>query len=253
MLRRLGNKSRIAKKIEKHFPKHIFYIELFFGAGGMFFNKVKAQYNVLNDLDSDVYNLFLVLMNQRESFEALLNIMPSHEELFNHWKKNEETDPIKKAMRFLMLSNYGYMGKPETMRFANGNTKSIIQRLLKPTNEMLSGCEFMNVDFRKVLKKIPFRNQRELDRAFIYADPPYLGTDNNYESSFKLQDTKDLFEMLVSSNIKFAVSEFDNPTVLALAEEYKLKVIEIGTRQNMKNRRKEVLIINYESPQLSLF
>ena len=33
------------------------YIEPFFGAGGMFFNKRKAKYNVLNDLDSEIFNL----------------------------------------------------------------------------------------------------------------------------------------------------------------------------------------------------
>ncbi len=37
ILRRLGNKSRIAKEVQKYFPEHTMYIEPFFGAGGMFF------------------------------------------------------------------------------------------------------------------------------------------------------------------------------------------------------------------------
>lgn len=68
MLRRLGNKSKIAKEIQKHFPKLDAYIELFFGAGGMFFNKPKAKYNFLNDNDSEVYNLFKVLQTQQTLF-----------------------------------------------------------------------------------------------------------------------------------------------------------------------------------------
>ena len=44
ILRRLGNKSKIAADIQKHFPQHKIYIEPFFGAGGMFFNKPKAKY-----------------------------------------------------------------------------------------------------------------------------------------------------------------------------------------------------------------
>ena len=36
ILRRLGNKSKLATKIQKHFPAHKIYIEPFFGAGGMF-------------------------------------------------------------------------------------------------------------------------------------------------------------------------------------------------------------------------
>ena len=53
ILRRLGNKKKIAKEIQKYFPPHKIYIEPFFGAGGMFFNKPKAKYNIVNDLDSD--------------------------------------------------------------------------------------------------------------------------------------------------------------------------------------------------------
>ena len=70
ILRRLGNKKKIAKQIQSYFPKHKIYIEPFFGAGGMFFNKPKAKYNIVNDLDSDVFNLFQVVMNQKEELES---------------------------------------------------------------------------------------------------------------------------------------------------------------------------------------
>jgi len=49
ILRRLGNKKKIAHKIQAHFPEHKIYIEPFFGAGGMFFNKPKAKYNIVNN------------------------------------------------------------------------------------------------------------------------------------------------------------------------------------------------------------
>ena len=66
LLRRLGNKQTIAKKIIKYFPKHDIYIELFFGAGGLFFNKQPAKYNFLNDIDNDVYNCFNVLLRHKK-------------------------------------------------------------------------------------------------------------------------------------------------------------------------------------------
>lgn len=53
ILRRRGNKSGIAEEILKYFPSHTIYIEPFFGAGGMFFNKPKVKYNILNDIDAD--------------------------------------------------------------------------------------------------------------------------------------------------------------------------------------------------------
>ena len=73
ILRRLGNKSKIAHKIQEYFPPHSVYIELFFGAGGMFFNKPKVQYNFLNDLgyhDLSVEGI-LVLTNPGTHVETI--------------------------------------------------------------------------------------------------------------------------------------------------------------------------------------
>jgi len=56
------------------------------------------------------------------------------------------------------------------------------------------------------------------------------------------------------SGCKYAVSEFDNPTVIQMAKDRGLQVHIIGERQNMKNRRTEILITNYEpSRQLTMF
>lgn len=103
ILRRLGNKSKIAKNIIFHFPEHEIYIEPFFGAGGLFFNKHKVQYNILNDIDSDVFNLFMVLKKNKSNLEKAIIECPIHSDLLNHWKKNKETDPIQKAIRFLFF------------------------------------------------------------------------------------------------------------------------------------------------------
>lgn len=84
ILRRLGSKQAIAKEIQQHFPTHKIYIEPFFGAGGMFFNKPKAKYNIVNDIDSDVFNLFQVVMNQKGELEKAFYIMPIHSDLLEY-------------------------------------------------------------------------------------------------------------------------------------------------------------------------
>ena len=71
VLRRLGNKQKIAKEIIQYFPKHDIYFEPFFGAGGMFFSKTKARYNYVNDFDEDVYNLFMVLSQSKDELLEL--------------------------------------------------------------------------------------------------------------------------------------------------------------------------------------
>jgi len=255
ILRRLGNKAKIAQEIQKHFPPHKTYIEPFFGAGGMFFNKPKAQYNIVNDLDSDIFNLFQVVMNQKEELEKAFYLMPIHSDLLKHWKKNQEADPIKKALRFLFLSNFTILGQMGALRFgAVLNHKHNFKENLDFTFDCLKEVQLNNCDFRSFfLNSISFRHDYQRDNSFAYLDPPYLATANNYSQSFKEQDCIDLFDCVQKIGVKFAYSEFDNPFILQQAKERNLNVIHIGERQNLKNRRTEILVTNYKNTQLSLF
>lgn len=49
------------------------------------------------------------------------------------------------------------------------------------------------------------------------------------------------------------MSEFNHPFILDQAKERGLNVNIIGERQNLKNRRIEILITNYQNSQGSLF
>ena len=254
ILRRLGNKQAIAQDIIKHFPEHKIYIEPFFGAGGMFFNKPKAKYNIVNDLDSDVFNLFQVVMNQKEELEKAFYLMPIHSDLLKYWKTNKENEPIKKAIRFLFLSNITHLGLGEAMKCSVGNDKKIILSEIEKTFKRLFEVKFINEDYRRFIEKyISFRGESEKESAFIYCDPPYLGTNDNYSNSFTEQDSIDLFDCLQATGCKFAMSEFDNEFILNQAKERRLNVIIIGERKNLKNRRTEILITNYKKLQLELF
>lgn len=245
ILRRLGNKAKIAGKIAEHFPPHKIYIEPFFGAGGMFFNKPKAKYNILNDIDSDVFNFFMVVMNQKDELIDMVKKMPIHEDLLKYWIKNNENEPVKKALRFIFLSNYVLYGKLNLLKLGALNTSEMILKNIEKTHEMLFGCQFTNVDFRVMLNKISFHRANEMNETFIYCDPPYLGTTNNYSDGFTEKDFDDLLKIMVESGCKFAISEFDNPIVIQKAKDCGLHIQVIGERRNIKNRRTEILITNY--------
>ena len=247
ILRRLGNKTKIAADIQKHFPQHKIYIEPFFGAGGMFFNKPKAKYNIVNDLDSDVFNLFQVVSTQKDEFEKAFYQMPIHEDLLEYWKQNNETDPIRKALRFLLISNMTWMGIGDKIHTSLKNHKQPVFELLDATNKMIFDVQFSNTDFRKFLSGISFRCDEEINNTLIYCDPPYLETSDNYSNSFNEIDSNDLFESLIKTGCKFAVSEFDHPFILEQAKQRNLNVITIGERKNLKNRRTEILVTNYKN------
>jgi len=249
ILNRIGNKRAIAKKVAAYFPPHNIYIEPFFGAGGMFFNKQAAAHNFLNDLDNEVYNLFNVVMDRKAEFIDMLTKMPIHQSLFNHWVKNKEEDPVKAAVRFIFLSNFSYLGKLDTLRLGMDNSKKQILNKIDSVFSVMQNAKFTNCDFREVFQKISIK-PNEKEKAFIYADPPYLGTTNNYSDSFKKSDVIDLFDCLIDSSIRFAYSEFDNPFIIEQASERGLNIEYICERRALKNRNIEILITNYKNNNL---
>ena len=247
ILRRLGNKSKIAHKIQEYFPPHNIYIELFFGAGGMFFNKPKVKYNFLNDLDNDVYNLFMVLKNNSDGLYEKVKDTPKHEAIFKHWKTNEESDPVWKAVRFLYLSNYSLYGKGDTFHLITANRKKILLKSIHNHIKMIQDVDFLSCDFRGVLGKIAMRGTVNLDNIFIYADPPYLETGTNGYDTFSRIDTIDLFNLLEKSELKYAISEFKNPFIINEAEKRGLHIVDIEERRTLKSRNTEILIMNYKA------
>lgn len=246
ILNRLGNKTKIAHKIIRFFPKHEIYIEPFFGAGGMYFNKPKAKYNFLNDLDDDVYNLFRQVMDNKRRLIKLVETVPITEKQFKEWGKGKrEKTPLKNALRFIILSNYGLYGKTSTLRIGPVNPRKILLEQLEFTFQYLSDAYFFNVDFRKFYSKCDYKQNKK--KSFTYADPPYLGTDSNYSDGFTEKDSLDLFEMLENGGTKWAMSEFDHPFIIEQAEKRNLNIFRIGERTNLKNKRTEILITNYKT------
>ncbi|PAC27839.1 DNA adenine methylase [Flectobacillus sp. BAB-3569] len=254
ILTRLGNKRRMKDELAKYFPKHRMRIELFFGAGGSFFYLPEPKYAIVNDLDDDVTNLYLTIQSNLELLRHQIEIVPISESLIKHWKQNRETDPIKKAVRFLFLSNFTYLGKGNTLRAGLDNSKDSILQNLDATFKKLQNVKIMSRDFRDVIPAISFtKGLNDKEHCFVYLDPVYLDTENYYKvPNWTKNDTIDCLDIMVSCGIKSAMSEFNHPFVVAEALKRGLNIIELKERANIKKRRLEILITNYENLQPSL-
>ncbi len=251
ILTRLGNKSKLSSTLHHYFPPHKMRIDLFFGAGGAFFNLPRPKYSVLNDLDDDVSNLYLVVLHDRERLKEELRRMPISQGLLRYWKQHVEREPIKKAIRFLLISNFTYLGKGDTLRVSIDNSKMNLIDRIDSTFDQLKYSKITNLDFRDVLGTISFSKKliAQTD-AFIYMDPVYLDTDHYYKvPKWTIDDTIDCFEIMANSGIRSALSEFDHPEILKLVDRYGFHKIQLGVRQNIKNRRSELLITNYQPVQ----
>jgi len=257
ILMRQGSKKAISRTIINLFPVHEIYIEPFFGAGGLYFYKrPPAAYNILNDLDDEIFNFFQVIKHNPKEFESELIRTDISMARLNHYKRNEyENNPLERAIRFLFLSNFTFLSKGETLKLGNSNHKEKILTRLGETIDLLKNAVISNKDWQDFLTSISFRHDSDKERAFIYADPPYIGT---RQDAYRTGDIwtenrlRDLVCFLCSFGSRFGISEFDSPGVLQLAKEFNLNINYIQERQNLKNRRTEILLTNY-NPQTNLF
>ena len=255
MLTRLGNKTQLAPEIFSHFPAHKMRIIYFFGAGGDFFTMPKAKYNILNDFDDDVTNLYLIVQNKemKQILIKEIEILPISSTLVKYWKNNRESDPIKKAVRFLLLSNFTYLGKGDTLRLGLDNSRKQLIKSVEPCFLALHNCQISTLDFRELLSKISFSETVLAKKdALNYLDPIYYESEHTYNvPKWKLKDSLDCLDIAVNSGINTAISEFNHPTIIKEAKKRDLNIINIGSpKRNIKNKKQNILITNYDKPQL---
>ena len=64
-----GAKWGLAKNFIRYIPKHHSYLEPFFGSGAVFFSKEPSRIETINDLDSNVINLFDCIRTEPERLQ----------------------------------------------------------------------------------------------------------------------------------------------------------------------------------------
>jgi DNA adenine methylase len=254
---RTGNKEAISDLIVQHFPPHQYYVEMFFGAGGIFFNKRPlAKHNTLNDISHEVYDLYECLLNEEKKMKLkeLISLVPAHQDLMTNIYRDwyDHYDPVYRSAAFIIFSSYVFKGKGSTLRLGTTAVKPLLIRAFDDVVDFLSNYEqnitFTCKDFRELLPSIPDSDFLQKN-GFVYCDPPYLNTGNNYaknsHSIWKLPDFLDLLDTLDKHKVRFAISERDNPVVLELAAERELSIIPVAKMATTVGYRQEILLTNF--------
>lgn len=118
-----GGKWRIADWIISHFPKHNVYLEPFFGSGAVFFKKIPAYTETINDIDGDIVNLFRVCREHPEELAAAVNLTPFAREEFNACHEMVEGTPIERARRTIVRYHQSF-GTSNSSRNSWKNTQN---------------------------------------------------------------------------------------------------------------------------------
>lgn len=255
MLRRIGNKKKLATEIIRYFPKDItVFIDLCFGTGSMTWAMLKKYPNIYyfgNDLDDDVANLWFVMQNKEDFNELyeLTELCPYSRAVFAYFKDNKAKNKIEKALRFLYLSNYSLYGKNDTLYFnAYNNSKEVLLSDMKNIFKYLKFVKFENKNLFDVVLPLSYPKNRPnaFNGQFVYLDLPYIDTTDNYSNSFNENDTRKAIEKMNKTGLRYAISEFKSEITQNIAKDYGLNYIEVIERKTLNNRNTEILITNYK-------
>ena len=185
IFRYAGGKWSIADWIIQHFPpgyEKMVYLEPYFGSGAVFFNKMPGAVETINDLDSDIYNLFWVLREKPEDLKRALEMTPySREEYDRSFEKADE--PLEKARRFMvrttqaigakMGSKCGWRNHKQPKNGGTACKWGGITETIDIASARLRGdtTHLTQIEHMDALRLIRRYNMRDV---LMYVDPPYL-------------------------------------------------------------------------------
>jgi DNA adenine methylase len=220
VLRYHGGKFRLAERIVQLFPPHRVYCEPFSGGASVLMHKRRSRTEILNDLDTEVINVFWVLQCPRKAkrlFE-LLRLTPFARDEFNRAYKKGRTD-IERARRTIIKSFMGFGSDSITRQLASrvgfnsriSTTMKTGFRMNSIESSVSAARDWMNyppeIDlFCQRLRGVVIENRdalvvmRKNDRpdCLHFVDPPYL-------HALRTQDLKRYkHEMSESQHVKLA-------------------------------------------------
>lgn len=243
----VGGKSRLKKYIIPLIPKDVErYIEVFGGAGWVFFAKPPHKIEVFNDIDGNLINLYRQIKNNCDALQAEIDWLQSRELFYDYRKQIEEqvnlTD-IQRAAQYFYLIKISFGSTKSSFATAPKGTYKIIEQLPQ-YKERLRKTIIENRDFEQLIKVYDREN------ALFYLDPPYVDTEKYYTAAdFKTSDHNRLKAVLSTIKGRFILSYNDCDFVRNLYKEYKIRSVDrinlLSANANNRKTFRELIITNY--------
>jgi DNA adenine methylase len=255
IIRYVGSKWRLAPKLIPLFPDYKCYVEPFCGSLAMLFSKQKTRTEVVNDIDSDLINLYEILRCDHKRFAEKVFYTPFSRQLYNYLCKHKEEyiTPLDKAWFYYAANRMGWTNilTKDSIRVdttgADPAQMHAIDKLFNLFIDRMNNVFLENKKYNEVI------SQYDKEHTFFYCDPPYYTTEDTYAAS-KFDEDDHRFLALKLKNIKgkAMVSYYESEFIDSLYKGWNKEVFTLLSRQK-KEVKKEVIYFNYEKPgQLTL-
>jgi len=258
-----GSKWKIADSIVELIPKHHSYVEPFFGSGAVLFNKAPSDIETINDLDSDVTNLFQCIQRDSERLARLVMTTPfSREEYDSQFGLPEGAvcnGSFQRAAGFLVRCWQGHGFRTNGYKVGWKNDVQGRERMYALWNwyrlpewiieaaERLRMVQIENRPAAEVIKRFDYEN------VFQYWDPPYLfctRSAKQYKHEMSDADHEDLLKKALKSKAKIMISGYESDMYNDYLKDWNKAVFQSCAEHN--GTRQETVWMNYEMGQMNL-
>ncbi|MDF2804739.1 MAG: adenine methylase Dam [Anaerocolumna sp.] len=246
-INRMGGKSKLRKTIISMLPEHVCYVELFFGAGWVYFGKETAKVEVINDVDKELINLFKMIKHHAPEIERMLQYEFSGRDIFEEYKsyRLEDLTEINRAVRFLYLITQSFGSKCGNYGYGTNTVPKqhiFHTEVLNDLKERLKNTYVESLSFEKIIDKY------DRDYTCFFADPPYFET-AGYGNEFGEKEHLLLRDKLSSVRGKFILTINDGPKIRNWYKDFKVKEVEvnysISRDEKARGKYKELIVTNY--------
>jgi len=261
----MGGKFELSRVLIPKLAPHSRYIEVFAGGLSMFYRKNKVEWNVVNDKDNDIVNLYESIRTKFEEFKEQAYWMIKGREPFLryrkeiHENKNFEIPDVERAAKYYYVIRNAFNRNIHAT--ISKNSKSWHTRLLSDleySRKRLNNVIIENMDFYELHEKYPSRKD-----DMWYLDPPYMIAGERgdyYFFSFDMDDhirLADMCKEINSNGANFMVSYDDRKEVRELYKDFNIEIVKTiyAGQQHHRIEKNELVITNYVPPseQKSLF
>lgn len=245
----VGGKRKLARHLLPVFPQHTCYVEPFCGGAALFFMKEPSKVEFLNDINSDVVNIYRVIQNHLEEFIKQFKWALTSREIFK-WLKDtppETLTDIQRAARFYYLQKLSFGSKIEGRTFGTSATSPPKLNLLR-LEETLSEAWLR---LHRVTEHLDWKTcitRYDRPDTLFYLDPPYWQT-QGYGVPFGLEQYDAMAELARQCQGKMIISVNDHPDMRRAFDGLEISTVNTTYSVGSNNGYKaaELVISNFKT------
>ena len=252
----IGGKKSLRDDILIRFPlDYGRYIEVFGGAGWVLFHKTPEKFEVFNDANGNLVNLYRCVRKNPGKLIHYLKYMINARDDFRRIVKQRKSGIFGKfhdydrAAKFYYLIRFSYGHKTDQYCCRPEPMWSKFP-LIERAAARLQSVAVENRDFEELIKLY------DRPESFFYCDPPYYSTESFYNDvDFSRKDHERLRDTLLECEGKFLVSYNDCPEIRKLWDAPGIYIEEITRANNLALRYEngaeyhELFISNYDTSE----